>query len=90
MMVAKIKYSFTIELGPNQGQTRHFDYMHGFHVAKSKIKNIIEPAYTGIRAYMKSFVKKAKKAVRFGARNKCSSSYVRLKKNFSGYWSDFI
>ena len=89
MRVAKIKYSFTIELGPTQRQMFHSDYKHGFHVLRGNLKHIVESAYTGIHAYLEAFIKKSSKISTSEIKTKCLKSYTNLVANFSGYWSTY-
>lgn len=86
MMVAKINYTFTIELGPIQEQLHDSDYEYGFHVAESKIKYVAKRAYSGIHAYLKTFVEKSGKRTRRYIEKKCMKSYLNMIANFTGYW----
>ncbi len=87
MVVAKIKYAFTIELGPFEEQVDNSEFLFGFHVYRQKIRNVSERAYIGIREYLKSFVIKLDEKSRTKIIEKCSRDYKELIENFSGYWS---
>ena len=87
MVVAKIKYSFTIELGPFEKQVYDSEYLVGFHVYEENIRSVAARAYKGIREYLKSFVIKLEETSRQQIVQKCAKDYKELMENFSGYWS---
>ncbi len=87
MMVAKVKYTFTIELGPFEEQVDDSEQLVGFHVSEENIRNVAERAYKGIREYLRSFVIKMEYISRQQILKKCARDYRELMENFSGYWS---
>ena len=87
MMVAKIPYAYTIEIGPSEKETFETDFYFGFHVDEKRINFIVERAYTGIREYMKTFVFRLNRNIQIEIETKCAEDFDVLKNNFTGYWS---
>ncbi|CAF1015041.1 unnamed protein product [Brachionus calyciflorus] len=88
MMVAKIPYAYTVELGPtSQESYENIEFFYGFHVEDKKIKYIVERAYAGLRDYMKTFVFKINKDILSEIDKQCAFDFDILKKNSSGYWN---
>lgn len=88
MMVAGIKFSFTIEIGPTQSQieaTKKLD--QGFIIEEEKIKYVAKRAYKGFREYLKTFIVEPKKNKMKSIERKCARMYDNLMREFTGYWS---
>lgn len=88
MMKANITYAYTIELGPTEHEAdEHADMFFGFHVAESKLADIVQIAYTGIEAYMRSFLEKIDRKTQTEIDRICENEYKELMNTYNGYWS---
>lgn len=88
MMSANITYAYTIELGPTEYEVdEKSEFFFGFHVAESTLAHIVEPAYTGIEAYLRSFFEKPDPKTQREIDSKCLHEYNELINNYRGYWS---
>ena len=88
MMVADIKFSFTIEIGPTQSQIEATEKLEqGFIIESRKIKYVAQRAYKGFREYLQTFIIKPRKKKIESIEEKCSLMYNNLMREFTGYWS---
>ena len=87
MMVAGVKYSYTLELGPLEKEIGYEDFGFGFHVNPKKIEYIVKRAFAGIYEYMRLFIEKMKQNAQREIEQKCLEEYNDLLDTFSGYWS---
>lgn len=87
MMVAGIKYAYTIEIGPLDSETNDENFSFGFHVKEKKIKYIVDRAFAGLFEYLRLFVDKMKRKVQQDIERKCLEEYYDLMETFTGYWS---
>jgi hypothetical protein len=90
MMVAKIPYSYTLEVGPHEQETYNDpDLIVGFHVHERKIDLIVQRAYAGLKEYMRSFVRRMAKTDQLAVDKTCADLYIELKK-LNGYWGNGV
>lgn len=87
MMVAKIPYAYTLEIGPTNLETFESDFYFGFQVHERRIEYIVQRAYTGLREYMKTFLFHLNSSVQDKVRKTCTNDFDLMKRNLSGYWS---
>ena len=87
MMVAGVKYAYTIEIGPLDNELKDENLSFGFHVEEKKIKYIVERAFTGLYEYLRLFVDKLKPKMQQNIERKCFKEYKNLMDTFTGYWS---
>ncbi len=91
MMVARIPYAYTLEVGPQEHESYDDnDLIVGFHVHERKLGLIVQRAYLGLKEYMRSFVRRMKKFEQLDVERTCTEHFSTLMQNFSGYWGNGV
>ncbi len=74
-IVAKIPYTYAIEIGPLDTELTLIQPKKGFHVEEKYIKYVAVRAFYGIHQYLKSFIDKITKAAQAEIKSTCNQEY---------------